>query len=160
MFASFSRGQPPARRTKVVDNNQCPLKSGQTRLSVPVCATSPNPTTQGRAVADVHAHTTCSCVVSVCGSVRCKTCKHISQGSTFTSNVTKKSYGVISHSTSMTCTSDNVVYLISCNKCGIQYVGETSQKLINRLNNHRSSLKRLTNLYLYHHFSSERSLWR
>jgi hypothetical protein len=74
---------------------------------------------------------------------------------TFTSNVTKKSYGVISHSTSMTCTSDNVVYLISCNKCRIQYVGETSQKLRNRLNNHRSSLKRLTNLYLYHHFSSD-----
>ena len=152
MFTSFSRGQPPARRTKVVDNDQCPLKSGQTCLSVPVSAndaTSPNPTTQGRAVADVHAHTTGS------GSVRCKTCKHISQGSTFTSNVTKKSYGVITHSTSMTCTSDNVVYLISCNKCGIQYVGETSQKLRNRLNNHRSSLKRLTNLYLYHHFSSD-----
>ena len=57
--------------------------------------------------------------------------------------------------TSMTCTSENVVYLITYNKCGIQYVGETSQKLRNRLNNHRSSLKRLPNLYLYHHFSSD-----
>ena len=34
-------------------------------------------------------------------------------------------------------------------------MGETSQKLRNRLNNHRSSLKRLTSLYLYHHFSSD-----
>ena len=34
-------------------------------------------------------------------------------------------------------------------------MGETSQKLRNRLNNHRSSLKRLPNLYLYHHFSSD-----
>ena len=69
MFASFSRGQPPARHTKVVDNDQCPLKSGQTCLSVPVCAndaTSPNPTTQGRAVADVHAHTTGGSVVARC----------------------------------------------------------------------------------------------
>ena len=141
----------------MVDGDLRPLKPGQSRLSVPVCANdaiSPNPTTQGRDVVDAHAHTPTT-VVSACGSVRCKTCKHISQGSTFTSNVTKKSYEVISHSTSMTCTSENVVYLISCRKCGIQYVGETSQKLRNRLNNHRSSLKRLTNLYLYHHFSSD-----
>jgi hypothetical protein len=52
----FGRGQPPARHTKVVDTNLCPLKSGPTRLSVPVCAndaTSSKPTTLGRAVADV-----------------------------------------------------------------------------------------------------------
>ena len=60
----------------------------------------------------------------------------------------------VSHSKTLNCTSDNVVYLITCNKCGIQYVGETCQKLRNRLNNHRSSLKRPTNLYLYH-FSSD-----
>ena len=104
---------------------------------------------------DDHVHTNCGCVVSICGSVRCKTCKHISQGSTFTSNVTKKSYEVVSSGTSMSCVDDNVVYLITCRKCGIQYVGETSQKLRNRLNNHRSSLKKLPNLYLYHHFSSD-----
>ena len=55
----------------------------------------------------------------------------------------------------MDCTSKNVVYLITCKKCGIQYVGETSQKLRSRLNNHRNSLKKLNNLYLYHHFSSD-----
>ena len=55
----------------------------------------------------------------------------------------------------MTFSSENVVYLITCKKCGIQYVGETSQKLRNRLNNHRSSLKRLTNLYIHHHFTSD-----
>ena len=157
-FASFNRGQPPARRTKVVDDDLRPLKPGLTCLSVPVCAddaASPNPTTQGRDVADAHGQTNCGCVVSACGSVHCKTCRHISQGSTFTSNVTKRSYEVVSSSASKTCTSENVVYLITCNKCGIQYVGETSQKLRNRLNNHRSSLKRLPNLYLYHHFSSD-----
>ena len=134
-FAPFNRGQPPARRTKVVDGDLRPLKPGLTCLSVPVCAddaASPNPTTQGRDVADAHAQTNCGCVVSACGSVRCKTCRHISQGSTFTSNVTKRSYEVVSSSASMTCTSENVVYLITCNKCGIQYVGETSQKLRNR----------------------------
>ena len=115
----------------MVDSDLRPLKPDQTRLSVPVCTNdvvSPIPTTQGRDVADAHVQTDCGCVVSVCGSVRCKTCKHISQGITFTSNVTNKSYEVVSNSTSMTCTSDNIVYLITCRRCGIQYVGETSQK--------------------------------
>ena len=132
------RGQPPAQQTKVVNGNLCPLKPGQTRLSVQVCANdvaSPNPTTQGRDVADAHVQTDCGCVVSACGSVRCKTCKHISQSSTFTSNVTKRSYEVVSNSASMTCISESVVYLITCNRCRIQYVGETGQKLRNRLNN-------------------------
>ena len=48
-----------------------------------------------------------------------------------------------------------MVYLITCKKCGIQYVGEISQKLRSRFNNHRNRLKKLTNLYLYHHFSSD-----
>ena len=100
----------------MVDDDLRPLKSCQTCLSVPVCAnddTSSKPTTPGRDVADVNAQTT-GCVVSACGSVRCKTCKHISQGS---SNVTKKSYEVISHGTSKTCSSENVVYLITCKVC-------------------------------------------
>ena len=55
-FASFSRGQPPAQRTKVVDDNLRPLKSGSTCLCVPVCAhdaMSSKPTTLGRDAADL-----------------------------------------------------------------------------------------------------------
>jgi hypothetical protein len=93
VFASFSMGQPPARHTKVVDNNLCPLKSDPTRMSVPVCAmtTSSKPTTLGRAVADVHAHTTYNCVVCDCGSVRCKTCDPLWEKGAF---VPKKIYRV------------------------------------------------------------------
>ena len=69
--------------------------------------------------------------------------------------MTKRSYDVVSPNLSMDCISDNVVYLITCKKCGVQYVGETSQKLRSRFNNHRNRLKKLTNLYLYHHFSSD-----
>ena len=93
--------------------------------------------------------------MSDCGSVLCKTCYYISQGSTFVNNVTKKSYNVVSPNLSMDFTSDNVVYLLTCKKCGIQYVRKTSQKLRSRFNNHRNRLKKLTNLYLYHHFSSD-----
>ena len=101
----------------------CPLKSGSTCLCVPVCAhdaVSSKPSSVGRDTADLHTQTTYGCVVSDCGSVRCKTCNYISQGSTFVSNMTKRSYDIVSPNLSMDCTSDNVVYLITCKKCGIQ----------------------------------------
>ena len=118
-------------------------------MSVSSAIHSSKPTSVGRVVADDHTHTVCNC-----GFVRCKTCKYLCRGSTFVSNVTGKKYDIISSTSSMNCATDNVVYLISCRRCGVQYVGETSQKLRCRLNNHRNRLKNMTNLYLYNHFSS------
>ena len=40
----------------------------------------------------------------------------------------------------MNCETKNVIYLISCKKCGIQYVGETSQTLT---------------IYVYQYFCSD-----
>ncbi len=37
--------------------------------------------------------------------------------------------------------SRNLVYLISCAKCGMQYVGETEQALHLRMNGHRSDIR-------------------
>ena len=138
----------------------CPLKSGGTCLYVLVCANdtvSLKPASVGRGAVDVRAQTNSNvrCGVCVCGSVRCKTCKHISQGSSFMSNVARKCYSVLSPNSSMDCATKNVIYLITCKKCGIQYVGETSQKLRSRMNNHRNRLTTLTNLYLYHYFTSD-----
>ena len=137
----------------MVDHDLGPLKAGSTHLCVPVCAddaVSSKPTSVGRVAVDVPTQTNSKVgsVVCVCGSVRCKTCKHVSQGSTFMSNVTRKWYNVISPNSSMDCATENAVYLITCNKCGIQYVGETGQKLRNRMNNHRNRLAALTNLYI------------
>ena len=50
-YTLFVRGQPPARHTKVADNGLCPLKTGSTRLCVPVCvndAVFSKPTSAGR----------------------------------------------------------------------------------------------------------------
>ena len=60
---------------------------------------------------------------------RCKTCDHIFVGSTFSSNVTGKSYNVRFTGKNVNCGTKNVIYLISCRKCVVQYVGETSQTL-------------------------------
>ena len=54
------------------------------------------------------------------------------------------------------CKSKNVIYLITCKKCGIQYVGQTTQALHCRLNGHRSAiLGNKKNTYLSNHFRSE-----
>ena len=71
------------------------------------------------------------------------------------SNITRRNYSVVSYDSTMNCATENVVYLISCRKCGVQYVGETRQKLRSRFNNHRNRLKSMANLYLYKHFSSD-----
>ena len=77
----------------------------------------------------------------------------ICQTNVFKSNVTNKIYSVISPNTHIDCGTDNIIYLVSCKKYGVQYVGETSQTLRKRLNNHRNRLKQLCGLYLYQHFN-------
>ena len=49
----------------------------------------------------------------------------------------------------------SIVYLITCKKCGIQYVGETGQQLKRRMSNHRNRVKRLQPQPLYKHFNSD-----
>ena len=141
-----------------MDHGLGPLKAGPTCLCVPVCyhdATSSKPSSGGRDVVDIHKQTKCNCVVNVCGFKRCKTCKHVHECSTFHSNVTHKTYNIVSSSLSMNCGTENIIYLITCRKCGIQYVGETGQSLRKRLNNHRNRLKILSCQYLYQHFNSD-----
>ena len=37
----------------------------------------------------------------------------------------------------ITCASENIIYIIHCKKCQVQYVGESSNTLRTRMNNHR-----------------------
>ena len=59
------------------------------------------------------------------------------------STVTKRFYDCIVPSgiTYIDCHSSNVIYLITCNKCFLQYVGETAQQLNARFNGHRTGIK-------------------
>lgn len=35
------------------------------------------------------------------------------------------------------CTSQNVIYLIECKRCNMQYIGQTNQQVSKRMNSHR-----------------------
>jgi len=67
-----------------------------------------------------------------CMSSKLNTCPYITNTST-TINFTTQ----LPQNTNFNCASRNVVYLITCKKCGLQYVGETSCMLRERLSNHR-----------------------
>ncbi|XP_072169503.1 uncharacterized protein [Diadema setosum] len=73
-----------------------------------------------------------------CSASRCIICSiHIHESDSFTSNSTG-----LSHHTkgNITCTTTNVVYLITCRICRIQYVGETKTTLKRRFYGHRSTV--------------------
>ena len=58
-----------------------------------------------------------------CGTNQCVVCKdHMKEGDTFTSHSNSTSHQIRGN---ITCSTSNVIYLISCRVCGIQYVGET-----------------------------------
>ena len=70
----------------------------------------------------------------------CKLCHHLSTKDHFVSTSTHRVYQAvippnIGH---LDCNSSNVIYLITCKKCRLQYVGETAQKLRKRRNHHDS----------------------
>ena len=153
-FASFNRGQPLAWQTKVVRRGPGCFKAGLSGMGSDCCneAVPSKPTTLGRGIADVGQS---KCSVTKCDSNRCKTCNSIMVRQNFTSNLTGKKYTVVSLNDDMDCGTTNVIYLIECNRCGIQYIGKTCQTLRSRFNNHRSKLKQLCDLYLYNHFNSD-----
>ena len=78
--------------------------------------------------------------VKKCKDKRCKTCKYLIISDEYYSNHSKRIYKIINHSEEdLSCNSKNLVYLLTCRGCNIQYVGETLQPLHKRMNTHRNS---------------------
>ena len=77
-----------------------------------------------------------------CGSFRCgkncATCPYISDGLTsYTFFSTGKSRTIKSN---LTCDTKNLIYMIQCNRCNLQYIGETKRRLKDRFNEHRRTI--------------------
>ena len=68
----------------------------------------------------------------------------------FKSSRTEKTYP-LRHN--FTCTSKNVIYLITCTKCKKQYVGLTTQQLNTRINHHRTNIFNRVQTYISNHFN-------
>ena len=85
--------------------------------------------------------------IKTCENSRCLTCKKLVTSKIYYSNHSKKVYKVIDHAgEDLSCSSTNLVYLLACEGCGIQYVGETVQPLRARITQHRTSRSGCTNV--------------
>ena len=40
----------------------------------------------------------------------------------------------------MTCNTNNIIYMVQCTKCNLQYIGETKRRLKDRFNEHRRAV--------------------
>ena len=88
-----------------------------------------------------------------CGDRRCHVCKHLKIGESFTSKLTGKRHSI---NFELNCNSTNVVYLLSCKVCGVQYVGSTSTRFRLRFNNHKSRIRaHARDDLIYQHFNGE-----
>ena len=72
----------------------------------------------------------------------CKLCHTLSTKDHFVSSSTHRVYeaAIPNNITSLDCNCTNVIYLITCRKCRLQYVGETAQLLRERIRHHNSCI--------------------
>ena len=69
---------------------------------------------------------------------KCDLCKnYLIQASKFQSSATGRQYPIQQR---LSCSSQNVIYLVTCAKCNLQYVGSTSTEFKVRFRNHKSNM--------------------
>lgn len=74
-----------------------------------------------------------------CTKATCQTCRdHAIKSKQFKSETNESKFNIRQK---LSCNSSNLIYLITCQKCKLQYVGETGRTLHQRLTNHRSDIK-------------------
>ena len=95
--------------------------------------------------------------IQKCGGRRCLTCSYSEDNNSFFSNSTgKRFYPKTGDGHFLNCKSDNIIYLISCKICNLQYVGETKNCLHKRFSNHRSNIRLGKSCQLVHkHFQED-----
>lgn len=85
-----------------------------------------------------------------CHHHRCKACLYVRSTHWFSNMITGRNYAIRSR---INCRTRNLVYLVSCTKCNIQYVGQTSRELGTRAIEHISAIRRHTDTPVAIHFN-------
>jgi hypothetical protein len=70
---------------------------------------------------------------NICKTITCRYCPKLNKSGKITSHTTGRSYIT---KTNITCKSSNLIYCITCNICGLQYVGQTKLRLMDRFQGH------------------------
>jgi hypothetical protein len=86
-----------------------------------------------------------------CQSNRCHACDYVTACSSFRGTVNGRVFPVHGH---IDCKTRNVVYLVTCRKCNLQYVGETGRTLADRINDHLSCIRTSKRTPISLHFNA------
>jgi hypothetical protein len=85
-----------------------------------------------------------------CSMPNCHYCRLLNMRHGYVrSYISRKTYRVHTHTI---CQLPNVVYVLSCTKCKVQYVGETKRPIIFRLREHLADIKNRRNQPVSNHF--------
>jgi hypothetical protein len=85
-----------------------------------------------------------------CSSSRCRACNYIVPNNVFKSSFNRRLFNIKSN---FTCKSSNIIYLITCKQCGMQYVGQTGRTLAERICDHLSNIRTRKSTPISLHFN-------
>ena len=86
-----------------------------------------------------------------CNRSRCKHCPKIDRTGSVVSTSTGRKYR---SQTRVSCGSKNGIYMLQCNICKLQYVGQTKNKILTRVSQHYYSIKKAMDTPVSRHFRS------
>ena len=86
-----------------------------------------------------------------CNRSRCKHCPKIDKTGSVISTSTGRKYR---SQTRVSCGSRNVIYMLQCNICKLQYVSQTKNKILTRVSQHYYSIKKAMDTPVSRHFRS------
>ena len=89
---------------------------------------------------DIDQPTADFCCICICYNTRCKTCRFIKERTTSYTSLATNGQKIIRHN--ITCSSSNLLYMILCAKCKIQYIGETKRRLGDRFGEHQRAVEK------------------
>ena len=124
-----------ATRSSSACGSSVPVSTDSQSVLIPVSNSSSHGNSHGNSQSNLNAN------ISKCGGRGCKTCPILNVSPYFHStNTNQKYYTYSADSNNLSCHSTNVIYLLTCNTCKIQYIGETMQPHLSyRISSHRRS---------------------
>ncbi len=73
-----------------------------------------------------------------CNRKNCKHCPNIDLSGYVTNNQNNRSFKCIAKAN---CQTDNLIYLLTCKECDDYYVGQTLNRIMDRVNGHRTDIR-------------------
>lgn len=80
-------------------------------------------------------------LIARCNKPNCQTCPHLVT-TPYIRSLRKGTAHNLCTTSTLTCLSSNIIYVITCTKCGVQYVGMTTQSLKARFSQHLREIRK------------------